>query len=65
MDKVTIMVIDEQELFRAGVRQVLSQYDGFEVLDCAPSEDTLRQIESAMGSNLASVSLAISQTQES
>ena len=48
MDKVTIMVIDEQELFRAGVRQVLSQYDGFEVLDCAPSEDTLRQIESTM-----------------
>jgi two-component system response regulator DegU len=48
LDKVTVMVIDEQELFRAGVRQVLSQYEGFEVLECAPSEDTLRVIEAGM-----------------
>ena len=45
MDKITIMIIDEQELFRAGVRQVLSQFEGFEVIDCAPSEDTLRLVE--------------------
>ena len=47
-EKVTIMVIDEQELFRAGVRQVLSQYPGFEILDCSPNDDTMRMIESAM-----------------
>ena len=46
MDKTTVMVIDEQELFRTGVKQVLSQYPGFEVMDCAPNEDTLRLIES-------------------
>jgi two-component system response regulator DegU len=48
MDKVTVMIIDEQELFRTGVRRVLSQYDDFEVLDCAPSDDTLRLIETTM-----------------
>jgi two-component system response regulator DegU len=48
VDKVTVMIIDEQELFRTGVRQVLSQYPGFEVLDCAPGEDTLRIIENTM-----------------
>ena len=48
VDKITVMIIDEQELFRAGVRQVLSQYEGFEILDCTPSEDTLRIIESTM-----------------
>jgi two-component system, NarL family, response regulator DegU len=48
MDKITIMVIDEQELFRTGVRQALSQYEGFEIIDCAPSEDILKVIESTM-----------------
>jgi DNA-binding NarL/FixJ family response regulator len=45
VDKLTVMIIDEQELFRAGVRQVLSQNPGFDVKECAPSEDTLRIIE--------------------
>ena len=48
MDKLTVMVIDDQELFRTGVKQVLSQYPGFEVMDCAPNEDTLRLIETTM-----------------
>jgi two-component system response regulator DegU len=48
VDKITVMVIDEQELFRTGVKQVLSQYPGFEVLDCAPGEDTMRLIETTM-----------------
>jgi two-component system, NarL family, response regulator DegU len=48
VDKVTIMVIDEQELFRAGVRQALSQYEGFEVTECAPTEDILKVIEANM-----------------
>lgn len=47
MDKITIMIIDEQELFRAGVRQALSQYENFEILECTPNEDTLRLIETA------------------
>lgn len=48
VDKTTIMVVDEQELFRTGVRQVLSQYSGFEILECSPSDDILRAIENAM-----------------
>jgi len=48
VDKTTIMVIDEQEIFRTGVKQVLSQYPGFEVMETSPSEDTLRQVENAM-----------------
>jgi two-component system, NarL family, response regulator DegU len=48
VDKITVIVIDEQELFRTGVKQVLSQYPGFDVLDCAPGEDTMRLIETTM-----------------
>jgi two-component system response regulator DegU len=48
MEIVTVMIIDEQALFRAGVRQVLSQYPDFEILECAPSEDTLHLIETSM-----------------
>ncbi len=50
MDKTTVVVIDEQELFRAGVRRVLSENPGFDVLECAPSDDTLRLIETMMPS---------------
>ena len=42
------MVIDEQELFRAGIRQVLSVHAGFDVVECAPSEDTLHAVETTM-----------------
>ncbi len=52
MDKTTVMVIDEQELFRTGVKQALSQYPGFEVSECAPSEDTMKLIE-ATSPNIA------------
>ncbi len=52
MDKVTVLIIDEQELFRVGARQALSQYEGFEVLDCAPDENTMRTIE-ATSPNIA------------
>ena len=47
MDKITILVVDEQQLFRVGVRQVLSRHPGFEVLECTPSDDILRMIETA------------------
>lgn len=48
MDKITVLIIDEQELFRAGVRQALSKHPEFEIMDCAPSEDTIRLIEATL-----------------
>ena len=47
MDKISVMVIDEQALFRAGVRQVLSQRPEFEVSECDPANDPLSKIEAA------------------
>jgi DNA-binding NarL/FixJ family response regulator len=47
------MIIDEQEYFRSGVRQVLYQQPDFEVLDSAPNQDTLGLI----GINLPNVAL--------
>lgn len=48
MNKVTVMIIDEQALFRTGVRQVLATQPEINILDCAPSQDTLSLIESTM-----------------
>lgn len=48
MDKITVMVIDEQALFRAGVRQALSQQSGIEVLECDPTDDPLAVIEASL-----------------
>ena len=62
MDKIKVMIIDEQAFFRAGVRQVLSQQSDLEILDCAPNQDTLRLIEASLpdvallGSDLAALS---------
>ena len=62
MDKIKVMIVDEQAFFRAGVRQVLSQQSDLEVLDCAPNQDTLGLIEAnlpdvaLLGSNLATLS---------
>ncbi len=62
MDKIKVMIIDEQAFFRAGVRHVLSQQSDFEILDCAPNQDTLGLIEASLpdvallGSNLAAPS---------
>ena len=47
MDKLKVMIIDDQSLFRAGIRQVLSSYPGFDILECAPSAETLSTIETA------------------
>jgi DNA-binding NarL/FixJ family response regulator len=44
VNKTTVLVIEEQELFRAGVSQVLSAYSGFEVTECVPSEEALRSL---------------------
>lgn len=62
MDKITVMVIDEQPYFRAGVRQALSQQTDINVVDCDPTLDPLAQIESSLpdvallGSDLAALS---------
>ena len=62
MAKITVMIIDEQEFFRAGVRQVLSQQPDFEIIDCDPTQEPLELIEAnlpdvaLLGSDLASLS---------
>ena len=59
MDKIKVMIIDEQAFFRAGVRQLLSQQSDLEILDCSPNHATLGLIEASLpdvallGSDLA------------
>jgi len=48
MNDLTIMIIDEQELFRVGVRQVLAKQPDIHILDYSPSPDTMHLIESTM-----------------
>lgn len=48
MDKITVMIIDEQALFRSGVRQALSQQADFEILECDPTNDPLAVIEASL-----------------
>jgi len=60
MDKIKVMIIDEQALFRAGVRQTLSDQSDLEILECDPSQNPLELIEASLpdvvllGSDLAS-----------
>jgi len=62
MDKIKVMVIDEQALFRAGVRQALSGQPDLEVLECDPAQNALEMIEAnlpdvaLLGSDLTSLS---------
>ena len=62
MDKIKVMVIDEQAFFRAGVRQTLSQQSDLEVLECDPTQNALELIEdnlpdvALLGSDLTSLS---------
>ena len=59
MDRVKVMIIDDQALFRAGVRHVLSQQADLEILDCDPGQDPPELIEDnipdvvLLGSDLA------------
>jgi two-component system response regulator DegU len=53
MNKIVVMIIDEEAFFRAGVRQALSQQPDFEVIDCDPSQGPLDMIEN----NLPNVAL--------
>jgi DNA-binding NarL/FixJ family response regulator len=56
------MIIDEQEFFRAGVRQVLSQESDLEIIDCDLAHEPLDLIEhhipdvALLGSDLATLS---------
>jgi DNA-binding NarL/FixJ family response regulator len=56
------MIIDEQEFFRAGVRQVLSQESDLEIIDCDLAHEPLELIEhhipdvALLGSDLATLS---------
>ena len=48
MNKIVIMIIDEEAFFRAGVRQALAQQPDFEVLDCDPSDSPLDLIDASL-----------------
>ena len=62
MNKIKVMVIDEQAFFRAGVRQTLSQQPDLEIVECDPTQNALELIEAnlpdvaLLGSDLASLS---------
>jgi two-component system response regulator DegU len=45
MNKIIVMIIDEEAFFRAGVRQALAQQADFEILDCDPSDGCLEMID--------------------
>jgi len=48
VNKITVMIIDEEAFFRAGVRQALSQQSDFKILDCDPSDGPLEMIEARL-----------------
>jgi two-component system response regulator DegU len=62
MDKIKVLVIDEQALFRAGVHQALSKQPDLEILECDPAQNALELIEAnlpdvaLLGSDLTSLS---------
>jgi two-component system response regulator DegU len=62
MDRIKVMVIDEQALFRAGVRQALSGQPDLEISECDPTQNPLELIEASLpdvvllGSDLTSLS---------
>lgn len=62
MDKIKVMIIDEQAMFRTGVSQALSGQPDLEVLECDPAQNALEVIEAnlpdvvLLGSDLSSLS---------
>lgn len=62
MDKIKVMIIDEQAFFRVGVRHILSQQSDLEISECDPNQDPLGLIEAnlpdvaLLGSDLAALS---------
>ena len=61
MADISVMVVDEQPYFRAGVRQALSQQEDFDILDCEIAEDALALTDAyspgivLLGSDLATL----------
>ena len=45
MNGITIIIIDKQAFFRAGMGQALSQQSEFKILDCDPAQEPLELIE--------------------
>jgi len=45
VDKIVVMIVDKQALFRIGVCHALSQQPDFEVFDSAPNENSIALIE--------------------
>jgi DNA-binding NarL/FixJ family response regulator len=62
MDKIKVIIIDEQAFFRAGVSQTLSQQSDLEILECDSTQNALELIEAnltdvaLLGSDLAGFS---------
>ncbi len=62
MDKIRVMIIDEEAFFRTGVCQALSQQSDLEISDCDPTQKPLSLIEAnppdvvMLGANLATLS---------
>ena len=62
MDKIAILMIDEQASFRDGVRQALSRQPDFKIFDCDPSDDVMASIDAnypdviILGSDIAAIS---------
>ena len=60
MDKIKVMIIDEQAFFRTGVSQTLSDQPDLETLECDPTQNPMEMIEATLpdvvllGSDLAS-----------
>ena len=46
MDKISVLIVDKQSFFRAGMRQALASQPDFELLDCSPGPELLPLIES-------------------
>jgi len=48
VDKIKVIIIDEQPFFRVGVRQILSQQPNMEVIDCDPNDNPIKLIEATL-----------------
>ena len=48
MDKIRVIIIDDQTFFRSGLRQALSEQPELEVLECNPADDSVSLVESTM-----------------
>jgi DNA-binding NarL/FixJ family response regulator len=44
VEKITVLIIDEQPFFRAGVRKALTEQTDFRILDCDPTEDPMGMV---------------------